>query len=188
MVAHDWGGGIGMGAAVETPERFSRFVLMNTAAFRAAMPLVDPCLPHSRCWAAGGAGAEPLRPRGHADGRCQARADDARGAWPARPPTTRGATAWRCCGSCSTSLCGRAHPSYPTLVKIEEGLPQFRASPVLLDLGHGRMVLHAGVPDRFLDFFPEAEVHPLADAGHYVVEDAYETIVPLLEDFLRRYA
>ena len=35
LVAHDWGGGIGMGAAVAAPERFSRFVLMNTAAFRA---------------------------------------------------------------------------------------------------------------------------------------------------------
>ena len=35
LVAHDWGGGIGMGAAVAAPERFARFVLMNTAAFRA---------------------------------------------------------------------------------------------------------------------------------------------------------
>ena len=35
LVAHDWGGAIGMGAAVARPERFARFVLMNTAAFRA---------------------------------------------------------------------------------------------------------------------------------------------------------
>ncbi|MEZ6144691.1 MAG: alpha/beta fold hydrolase [Planctomycetaceae bacterium] len=34
LVGHDWGGCIGMGAAVEVPERFSRFVLANTAAFR----------------------------------------------------------------------------------------------------------------------------------------------------------
>ncbi len=34
LVAHDWGGAIGMGAAVAAPERFERFVLMNTAAFR----------------------------------------------------------------------------------------------------------------------------------------------------------
>ena len=34
LVAHDWGGAIGMGAAVAAPERFARFVLMNTAAFR----------------------------------------------------------------------------------------------------------------------------------------------------------
>ena len=36
LVAHDWGGAIGMGAAVAAPERFARFVLMNTAAFRDA--------------------------------------------------------------------------------------------------------------------------------------------------------
>src|SRR5262245_40289460 len=36
LVAHDWGGCIGMGAAGRLPERFSRFVLMNTAAFRSA--------------------------------------------------------------------------------------------------------------------------------------------------------
>ena len=34
LIGHDWGGAIGMGTAVAVPERFSRFVLMNTAAFR----------------------------------------------------------------------------------------------------------------------------------------------------------
>ena len=38
--------------------------------------------------------------------------------------------------------------------------------------------------DRFLEFFPQADVHRLADAGHYVVEDAYERIGPLVEQFL----
>ena len=39
--------------------------------------------------------------------------------------------------------------------------------------------------DRFLEFFPRAAVHRLADAGHYVVEDAHEEIIPILEDFFR---
>ena len=34
LVAHDWGGAIGLGAALAQPERFARFVLLNTAAFR----------------------------------------------------------------------------------------------------------------------------------------------------------
>ena len=34
LLGHDWGGCIGMGAAVRMPERFARFVLFNTAAFR----------------------------------------------------------------------------------------------------------------------------------------------------------
>ncbi len=34
LVAHDWGGAIGVGAALADPDRFARFTLMNTAAFR----------------------------------------------------------------------------------------------------------------------------------------------------------
>ena len=34
--------------------------------------------------------------------------------------------------------------------------------------------------------FPHAEVHRLEDAGHYVIEDAHERIVPLVGGFLER--
>src|SRR5690606_12855467 len=34
LLAHDWGGAIGMVAAAEMPDRFFRFVLFNTAAIR----------------------------------------------------------------------------------------------------------------------------------------------------------
>jgi haloalkane dehalogenase len=39
--------------------------------------------------------------------------------------------------------------------------------------------------DRFLQHWPQAEVHRLEDCGHYVVEDAQERIVPLMCDFLQ---
>src|SRR5690606_29393528 len=35
LVAHDWGGAIGLGAAAQRPDRFARIVLLNTGAFRA---------------------------------------------------------------------------------------------------------------------------------------------------------
>jgi haloalkane dehalogenase len=41
--------------------------------------------------------------------------------------------------------------------------------------------------ERFLEIFPHAEVHRLNDAGHYVVEDAYEQIVPLVRTFLEAH-
>ena len=37
------------------------------------------------------------------------------------------------------------------------------------------------------DFFPNAWVKIIADAGHLVVEDAYDRIIPWIEDFLNRY-
>ena len=38
----------------------------------------------------------------------------------------------------------------------------------------------------FGERFPQAEIHVLTDAGHYVVEDAHERIVPLMQSFLER--
>ena len=35
--------------------------------------------------------------------------------------------------------------------------------------------------------FPSAEVHAFADAGHFVLEDAGEEIIPLVRDFLKRH-
>lgn len=41
--------------------------------------------------------------------------------------------------------------------------------------------------DRFwLADFPSAEVTKVPDAGHYIQEDAHETVIPLLLDFLER--
>ena len=40
--------------------------------------------------------------------------------------------------------------------------------------------------NRFLEIIPAAEVHRLDSAGHYVVEDAFEQIVPLASEFLAR--
>ena len=73
LVAHDWGGAIGMGAAVAAPERFARFVLMNTAAFRMPhCPWPIRALPPAGVRPAGRARAEPVRPGRAADDRLQA--------------------------------------------------------------------------------------------------------------------
>ena len=40
----------------------------------------------------------------------------------------------------------------------------------------------------WMERFPDAEVHPLPDVGHWVMEDAHERVVPLVRDFLARHA
>ena len=81
----------------------------------------------------------------------------------------------------------RAHPTYQTLLDLEEGLARFREHPVCLIWGMRDWCFTPAFLDRFLDFFPQAEVHRLTDAGHYVVEDAYEEIAPLVEDFVQKH-
>ena len=37
LVAHDWGGAIGLASLLKTRDRFSRIVLLNTGSFRASL-------------------------------------------------------------------------------------------------------------------------------------------------------
>jgi haloalkane dehalogenase len=78
------------------------------------------------------------------------------------------------------------HPSYQTLARIESGLSQFHRHPICLIWGMRDWCFTTHFLDRFIEFFPQAEVHRLEQAGHYVIEDAHEQIVPLLEEFLER--
>ena len=38
---------------------------------------------------------------------------------------------------------------------------------------------------KWQTYLPQAKVHRLADAGHYVLEDAAEEVIPLISDFIR---
>jgi cis-3-alkyl-4-acyloxetan-2-one decarboxylase len=187
LVAHDWGGGIGMGAAVAAPERFARFVLMNTGAFRAKCPWqIRLChIPVFGQVAVQGLNmfvraalrttvAKPERMTPAVRAGYSAPYDS----WANRVGVYRFVL----------DIPLRAsHPSYQTLVDIEEGLAKFREHPVCLIWGMQDWCFSPWFLERFLEFFPQAEVHRLADAGHYVVEDAHEQIAPLVERFLETH-
>ncbi len=188
LVAHDWGGAIGMGAAVAAPERFARFVLMNTAAFR--MPRCPWPIRVCHLPVFG-----PLAVRGlNLFVRAALRTTVCK---PERmtPAVKAGYLApydsWHHRVAVMRFVLdiplSPAHPSYQTLVQIEKGLAQFAGHPICLIWGMRDWCFTPEFLNRFLDFFPRAEVHRLADAGHYVVEDAYEEIAPRLVEFLRRY-
>ncbi len=76
------------------------------------------------------------------------------------------------------------HPSYARLLEIEQALPQLARRPTMFVWGMRDWCFTPAFLDRFLEFFPDAETHRLADAGHYVIEDAHERIIPLVEQFI----
>jgi haloalkane dehalogenase len=41
--------------------------------------------------------------------------------------------------------------------------------------------------DRLQQHWPQAEVHEMANAGHYVIEDESEQVQQLVEEFLSRH-
>jgi cis-3-alkyl-4-acyloxetan-2-one decarboxylase len=77
--------------------------------------------------------------------------------------------------------------SYAMLEGIERRLPSLRDRPWQFIWGMQDWCFTPHFLERFLKFIPDAEVHRLADAGHYLVEDAHERIVPLVEQFLTQH-
>lgn len=185
LVAHDWGGAIGLGAAVAMPERFARIVLLNTAAFRSqGMPWrIRVC----RAPLLGKLGVQGLNLFARAALRmavCQReRMTPAVRAGLLAPYDSWGhrAAIWRFVADIPMRP---SHPSYAALCQIETGLERLRDRPACLVWGMRDWCFTPSFLDRFLEFFPSAEVLRLEDAGHYVMEDAHERVVPAVERFL----
>jgi pimeloyl-ACP methyl ester carboxylesterase len=187
LVGHDWGGTIGLGAAVRMPDRFARFVLMNTAAFRSQrMPwrirlCRAPLLGRVLVQGLNGflraafqmAVAQPERLTSTVRAGYLAPYD----CWSNRQAVYR---------FIRDIPLSPGHPSYGTLSEIEEGLRLFRDHPVLLIWGMRDWCFTPRFLERFREYFPQAEVERLADAGHWVVEDAHERIAPRVEAFVRQ--
>ena len=188
LLAHDWGGAIGMGAAVAAPERFSRFVLFNTAAFRSrSCPWrIRVC----RTPLLGRLAVQGLNLFARAALR-MAVCRPQRMTAAVRAGLLAPYDGWRHREAVHRFVLDiplrPTHPSYQRLGEIEAGLSQFRRHPVCLIWGMRDWCFTPRFLDRFIEFFPKAVVHRLQDAGHYVIEDAHEQIVPLVERFLAEH-
>ncbi|HUY36409.1 MAG TPA: alpha/beta fold hydrolase [Pirellulales bacterium] len=188
LLAHDWGGAIGLGAALAEPERFSRFVLFNTAAFRSRRmpwrirvcrtPLAGKLAVQGLNAFARAALFMAVEHRKRMTPAVRAGLLAPYDGWAHRIATHRFVL---------DIPMRPGHPSYETLTAIEHGLATLRGRPVSLIWGMRDWCFTPWFLDRFLEFFPGAEVHRLDDAGHYVIEDAHERIVPLVETFLEAH-
>jgi haloalkane dehalogenase len=185
LLAHDWGGAIGLGAAVRTPRRFSRFVLFNTAAFRSKrMPLrIRACrIPLVGEYAVRGLNAFARAALRMAVCHHERMTPAVRAGFLA--PYDSWANRIAVHRFVRDIPLAPSHPSYGTLREIEEGLTGLNVCPTMFIWGMRDWCFTPHFLERFLEFFPQGEVHRLADAGHYVIEDAYERIIPLIEQFL----
>ena len=78
----------------------------------------------------------------------------------------------------------KEHPTYSVLEKLESDLRKTTNVPVQLIWGMKDWCFDPKCLDRFVGIFPQAEVHKIADAGHWVIEDAHAEIIPIVERFL----
>ena len=75
--------------------------------------------------------------------------------------------------------------SYPVMLNIENNLKQFSKLPIIIIWGREDFCFNKLFLDKWREFFPSAEVHEVDGAGHLVVEDACEQIVPWMRAFFK---
>ena len=189
LVVHDWGGMIGFGWALTHAAAVRRLVILNTAAF--------PMLPGGRLpwqlrlarapglgavlvrglnlFAAGAARAAVRRPLPPEQARALVSPYDS---WANRRavhrfvqdvPLREGDAAWALVAESGRRLHG------------------FADRPVFIGWGLGDFVFDRRILQRFREAFPGADVHAYPDAGHYVLEDAHERLLPAIRAFLTRH-
>jgi haloalkane dehalogenase len=75
-------------------------------------------------------------------------------------------------------------PTWQTLSGIERQLPSLADRPSLLVWGMRDWCFRPDCLDRFAQAWPNAQVHRLADVGHWVVEDSENEAIRVLKAFL----
>jgi haloalkane dehalogenase len=186
LVVHDWGGAIGFGWAMRHPELVRRFVIFNTAAFFGLCPFrIRVCR-----WPGIGA----LLVRGLNLFARQATWMACRNHGRMTPLVKHGyllpyddISSRRAVHRFVQDIpLTERVPSHAVMKQIEAALPQFRDHPMLICWGAQDFCFNDRYLDQWKERFPNADVHCFDQAGHYVVEDAHEQILPLLHAFLAK--
>lgn len=186
LLGHDWGGAIALGAALARRELVSRIVLFNTGAFRphfiplrirlCRTPLLGTLALRGLNLFARAALTMAVEHRERLTPAIRAGLLAPYDSWANRIGIQRFVQ--------DIPFTDR-HPTWQTLAAIEDGLPALVSRPIQLIWGLKDWCFDISCLERFESIFPAAEVHRLNDAGHYVIEDAYERIIPLVKAFLR---
>ncbi len=182
---HDWGGAIGMGWATQFPEKIKGLVVFNTAAFRSSRiplrinicrtPLLGKLLVQGlNSFAAGAV---------HLAVEKKMKPEVAKGFimpynnWRNRIATHRFVT---------DIPLKATHPSYSSLQKLEEGLTRLQDKPMIIFWGGKDFCFNDSFYEEWQKRFPDADCHYYANAGHYVLEDAFAEIKAPLQEFLKK--
>jgi haloalkane dehalogenase len=184
LVAHDWGGAIGMGTLVRIQERFERIVLLNTAAFP------PPYFPmRIRLCRFPWLGELAIRGFNLFARAATVMATERKAGLP--PAVSAGLLApydtwanriatYQFVRDIPTS----AHQStWLRLAAIEAQLPTLRQRKLLI-WGMKDWCFRPECLLRFADHWPDADIEECSRAGHYVLLDEPEIVISRIRNFL----
>jgi len=189
LAVHDWGGMVGFAWALKHPERIARLVILNTASFPlpktkklpwqiaiGRVPVLGAVLIRGfNFFARGAADLGVLRPI----------------PGPSRKALLAPYDSWnhrRAVHRFVQDIPLRDTDAAWALVKqAEHHLPSYRNLPVFIGWGLQDFVFDQDFLARFVKDLPEATQKIYGDAGHYVLEDKHEELVPAIRQFLDRH-
>jgi cis-3-alkyl-4-acyloxetan-2-one decarboxylase len=183
LVCHDWGGAIGMGVATRRPDLFNRFVILNTAAWRSIrMPKqIAVCrIPFLGALAVRGLNGFAMAATRMAVAKPLEKVAKTGLLWPYNNWKNRIAIL----RFVQDIPMNPSHPSYDCLKETERLLYRLRDKPMKICWGMKDWCFDTLFLQQWRERFPEASVTEFPNAGHYILEDAHETVVPTIQDFL----
>ncbi len=182
LIVHDWGGAIGMGHAVTDPSNIKKIVILNSAAFlsQSIPPSINLCkLPvvgefivrqfNAFAYPATFMAVEKSLPQEIKEGFLL----------PYGNYHDRVAVS----NFVKDIPMNEDHKTYPVLKGIEESLNNLKC-PKLVIWGGKDFCFHDEFYNRWLEIYPDAQKLYLQEAGHYLLEDAIEDIIPRLNEFI----
>ena len=186
LAVHDWGGMIGFGWALSHHEQVKRLVVLNTAAF--PMPAAKKMpwqIALGRHWKIGewiirtfnafSSGASWL-------GVERKMPADVRRAYVS--PYNSYANRISTIRFMQDIPLSPADKAWSLLERAGKALPSFADRPAFLGLGLRDLVFDHHFLKGFQAALPQAQVHAFEDAGHYVLEDKQDVLVPEIRAFL----
>lgn len=190
LVVHDWGGMIGCAWAVQRPDLISKLVIMNTAAF----PIPeDKRMPPALSLVRDLKFGQYLTTRFNAFSAIAARVGfkkpvtkAIRDAYklPYDTPANRIATA-RFVQDIPLS---EKDQGFDILQRTAEKLQLLADKPCLIAWGEKDFVFDAPFLNKWLQYFPNAEVHRYPDCGHYILEDGGTGLIETISKFIKNKA
>ena len=185
LVVHDWGGAIGLGTLVERPDRFRRIVVFNTGAFPPPFcpwrirvcrwPWIGP-------WSVRRLNVFARAALTMAVERSDRMTPAVRAGFLAPYDSFDHRIA--IARFVQDIPLSKRHPTWSVLERLEQRLHDLPRRPVQIIWGMRDWCFTPQCLERMCRLFPHADVVRMEDAGHYVVEDAHERIVPLMARFL----
>ncbi len=185
MFFHDWGGLIGLGYATDNPEKIERIVVFNSSPsltkkfpfliLLCRIPILGNLAVRGMNYFAVAATHLACKKREKMTPEIKAGYLKPYNNYANRIATLR---------FVEDIPFTKKHPTWKTAKSIQAKLDKLQNKPMLICWGMLDFCFTEHFLHLFREKFPNATVHEFDDAGHYVVEDAIDEILPLVQDFM----